>query len=225
MANNTDYIIDLKKIWDVIRKHAVLFTVIIIAASAAAFAGSKFLLKKQYRATATVVIVSNNDQDITYNDVQLSQKLVDTYSRILTSETVGDRVISNLGLEMTSSDYKKIINVSSSSNSEVLDVSATTEDPSLSADIANETVKVFSNQVYKIMNIRNVAVLDTAKAPSNPSGPNLKRNALLGAAIGFLLCALIVLWKSLEDTKIKTEDEVKRLLYYPVIGSIPEQED
>lgn len=225
MANNTDYIIDLKKIWDVIRKNAVLFTVIILACCAAAFGGSKFLLKKQYRATATVVIVSNNDQDITYNDVQLSQKLVDTYSRILTSETVGDRVISNLGLEMTSSDFKKIINVSSSSNSEVLDVSATTEDPSLSADIANETVSVFSNQVYKIMNIRNVTVLDTAKPPLNPSGPNLKRNVLLGAAIGFLLCALIALWKSLKDTKIKTEDEVKRLLYYPVIGSVPEQEE
>ena len=92
MANNTDYIIDLKKIWDVIRKNAVLFTVIILACCAAAVGGSKFLLKKQYRATATVVIVSNNDQDITYNDVQLSQKLVDTYSRILTSETVGDRL-------------------------------------------------------------------------------------------------------------------------------------
>jgi len=225
MNNNTEnYVIDLRKIWDVVKRNAVLFIFLIAACGAAAFFGSQRFLKKEYSATATVVIVSNEGQDMTYNDVQLSQKLVDTYSRILLSEAVGDKVADNLDLNMTASEFKKIINVSSFSNSEVLDVTATTGDPKLSADIANETVKVFSNQVYNIMNVRNVSVLDTAKQPDEPSGPNSLRNALLGAAIGFLLSVLIAFRKAMKDTKIKTEEEVKRLLYYPVIGVIPEQE-
>lgn len=221
--NNTDnYVIDLQKIWNVIKKNAVLFAVIIAMCGAAFFGGTKLFLKKEYSATATVVIVTSDGQNITYNDVQLSQKLVDTYSRILMSENVGDKVIQNLGLDISSSDYKRIVRVDSSTNSEVLDVTATTNNPELSSKIANETVKVFSNQVYDIMNVRNVTILDTAKTPSKPSGPNVKRNTMLGVALGILLCALIALWQVLKDTKIKTEEEVKKLIYYPVIGVIPD---
>ena len=133
-----DYEIDLSKIGQIISKRLKIFLAIIVTLSSVAFLWSKILMPKQYTATSTVIIVSNdetNAQAITYSDVQLSQKLVSTYSRILTSETVGDKVINELHLEQqgyTSSDYKKFISVHSASNNEVLDVSITTEDPYMS---------------------------------------------------------------------------------------------
>lgn len=228
MNNEIEYTVDLGKIWSVIRENIRMFVLILLVCGLAAFAGTKLLIPKEYSATSSVVIVSNDtagEQSITYTDVQLSQKLVSTYSRILMSETVGDKVIKNLALDKegyTADDYKDIVKVRSSDNTEVLDVVATTGDPMLSARISNEAVKVFSDQVYDIMNIRNVTVLDTAKVPTTPSGPNVKRNTLLGLLAGFLICAVITIVKMLSDTTIKTEDEVKRLLDYPIIGSIPE---
>lgn len=227
MSNQEEYTIDLLKIINVIKKSALMFLLIITVCGAGAFAGSKFLIPKTYSATASVVIVSNDEtnQGITYNDVQLSQKLVTTYSRILKSEAVGERVLANLSLTgkgWTTDQYKEAVTVRSDTNTEVLDVIVTTRDPELSTMLANETVKVFSDQVYNIMNVRNVTILDRAKTPLLPSGPNTKRNTLLGIAIGFVLSTLLAVLKSLQDTKVKTEDEVKDLLKYPVIGVIPD---
>ena len=227
MSNQEEYTIDLAKIANVIRKNAIMFLLIITVCGACAFFGSKYMIPKTYSATASVVIVSNDEtnQGITYNDVQLSQKLVTTYSRILRSEAVGERVLANLTLTgngWTPEDYKEAIDVRSDANTEVLDIVVTTQDPELSARIANETVKVFGDQVYKIMNVRNVTILDRAKVPLQPSGPNMKRNTVLGLAIGFILSVLIAFLKSMQDTKIKSEEEVKELLNYPVIGIIPD---
>ena len=226
-----DYEIDLSKLGQIISKRFKVFLAIIIAMSTVAFCGSKFLMKKKYTATTTVIIVSNEEtssQGITYNDVQLSQKLVSTYSRILTSETVGDQVLQDLRLAaqgFTSQDYKRFISVKSASNNEVLDVSVTTEDPYMSASIANQAVKVFSDEVYQIMNIRNVTVLDTAKVPSHPSGPNVKRNTMIGGLLGFLICFVWTLIEQIMDKKVKTEEEVKSILNYPILAVIPEFTD
>ena len=227
-GKDIQYEIDLSRLWEVIMENMKLFLMILIACGTIAFGGTKLLIRKTYSATASVVIVSNDtakENVMTYNDVQLSQKLVSTYARILMSETVGDKVLANLRLDkegLTSADYKKIVVVNSADNTEVLDVTATTDDPVLSAEIANEAVKVFSNQVYDIMNIRNVTILDTAKVPIHPSGPNTKRNTALGVLFGALICALITAIKMMRDTTIKTEDEAKDILNYPIIGVIPE---
>ena len=229
MANTRtdDYIIDLGKMWNIFRRNFLKIMAVVLIFGLAAYAGTSFLIEKTYKATASVIIVSNEDstQGVTYSDVQLSQKLTSTYSRILTSETVGEKVIKNLGLDKegwTAETYKSAVNVSSSSNTEVLDVSVTTKDPETSAKVANEAVNVFSNQVYDIMNVRNVTVLDKAKIPVKPSGPNVVRNTMLGVALGILLGAVYVVIASFADTKVKTEAEVKEVLGYPVIGLIPE---
>lgn len=231
MTKAEDYVIDFGRIWDIVTDNFRKYIVIILLFGIAAFGGTKYLLPKEYSATATIVIVQNTDtagQGITYNDVQLSQKLVSTYSRILMSETVGDDVYRNLSLDkhgIEAGDYKNIVKVSATANTEVLDVKATTGDPELSAQIANEVVRVFTNKIYKIMNVRNVTVLDSAKVPTSPSGPSLKRNTLLGLAIGIIICALMVLYKNLTDTKVKTDEEARTVLGFPIIGVIPEMKE
>ena len=225
---NESYELDLLRFWEVIKKSRRIICILIILSCLAAGLGTKFFVDEEYSATASIVIVSNEtDQSMTYSDVQLSQKLTATYSRILMSESVGDKVIKNLGLlekGFTVTDYKKIVSVSSETNTEILDVTATMTDPILAAQVTNETVKVFSNEVYDIMNVRNVTILDNAKIPTLPSGPNIKRNTLLGAAFGVLLSFVIVCIRYLKDTKVKSAEEIKKILGYPIIGSIPDIE-
>ena len=225
---NETYEFDLSKVIRVLRSGYKLFLAIIAVCGLLAFAGSKLFIPKTYTSTASVVIVpeeTNDKQTITYSDLQLSQKLVNTYSRIVMSESVGEQVLKNLGLfeeGYAVADYKSIVSVHSSEDAEILDITATTTNAKLSEKIANEAVKVFSNQVYDIMNIRNVTVLDSAKIASYPSGPNLKLNTAFGLLIGILISAGIVLVRMHFDTKVKTEEEVKEILDYPVIGVIPE---
>lgn len=222
--------IDLLKLFEIVMKNIVWFIIVIILCGTVAYAGTTLLIDKTYSATATVIIVQNNNsnasQAVTYNDVQLSQKLVSTYTQILKSEAIGDSVVANLDLydkyEINSAKLNSLVEVKAANNTEVMNITATTKDPKLSADIANEMVSVFQKKIYDIMSVENVTVLNSAKVPTKPSGPSTLKNTAMGMMIGAVLCGIYAVIVLLTDTKVKTEEDVKKIFDYPVIGVIPE---
>ena len=222
--------IDLLKLFEIVMKNIVWFIIVIILCGTVAYAGTTLLIDKTYSATATVIIVQNNNsnasQAVTYNDVQLSQKLVSTYTQILKSEAIGDSVVANLDLydkyEINSTKLNSLVEVKAANNTEVMNITATTKDPKLSADIANEMVSVFQKKIYDIMSVENVTVLNSAKIPTKPSGPSTLKNTAMGMMIGAVLCGIYAVIVLLTDTKVKTEEDVKKIFDYPVIGVIPE---
>ena len=222
--------IDLLKLFEIVMKNIVWFIIVIILCGTVAYAGTTLLIDKTYSATATVIIVQNNNsnasQAVTYNDVQLSQKLVSTYTQILQSEAIGDSVVANLDLydkyEIDTEKLNKMVEVKAASNTEVMNITATTKDPKLSADIANEMVSVFKKKIFDIMSVENVTVLNSAKIPTKPSGPSVLKNTAIGMMVGAVLCGIYAVVVLLTDTKVKTEEDVKKIFDYPVIGIIPE---
>lgn len=230
MQNEEYDTIDLMKLFEIIKKNIIWFIVTILVLGTLAYVGTSMFIEKTYSATATVIIVQKNDstanQSVTYNDVQLSQKLVNTYTEILKSEAVGDVVVANLDLydkyEINSKTLKEIVSVSAANGTEVMNIKAETTDPKLSADIANEVVSVFQKKIFDIMQVENVTILNNAKVPTKPSGPSLMKNTALGMIVGFVICMAYAVIKLLTDTKVKTEEDVKKIFDYPVIGIIPE---
>jgi len=225
--------IDLTQIFEIIKDKLILFILICMVCCTIALCVTKFLMKKEYTATAKLIVVQKSDsvsaqQNYTYSDLQLAQKLAATYSQIIMSEAISDPVISNLDLydkyEIDSEKYGKIVKVSSANNTEVMNIEVTTNDPQLSAEIANEVVDVFEEKIYDIMQIENVTTLTDAKVPEKKSGPSTLKNTAIGGAIGLLICAAIVVLQLFTDTKVKTEEEVKKIFDYPIIGSIPDFE-
>ncbi len=231
--NDVEYEIDLMQIFEIIKEKLILFILICMVCCTVALCITKFVMKEEFTATAKLIIVQKSDsasaqQNYTYSDQQLSQKLASTYSQIIMSEAISDPVISNLNLydlyEIDSEKYGEIVKVSSANNTEVIDVSVKTNDPKLSADIANEIVNVFEEKIFDIMQIENVTTLTEAKIPEKKSGPSTFKNTLIGALLGLMLCAALTVLQLFTDTKIKTEDEVKKIFDYPIIGNIPDFE-
>ena len=228
-----EYEIDLVQVFEIIREKLVLFILICMVCCTIALCITKFVLKEEYTATAKLIVVQKSDsasaqQNYTYSDLQLSQKLTSTYSQIIMSEAISDPVITNLDLydkyEIDSEEYGKIVKVSSANNTEVMNIDVTTNDPALSADIANEVVDVFEEKIYDIMQIENVTTLTDAKVPQKKSGPSTLKNMAIGGIVGLLICTGIVVLQLFTDTKVKTEEEVKKIFDYPIIGSIPDFE-
>lgn len=225
MINENDEMeIDLIKFWEAFKKVWGRCVIITIVLTVLAFCGSMFLIPEKFTASSKLIIVQEStiaSSQISYNDLQTSQKLVTTYSEIMKSEAILDTVIDNLRLDMTTKELNDILTVESKSNTEIIDVSVTTTDPKLSAKIANEVVDVFVDKIYHIMNVENVTVLDVAKVPEEKSGPSNVKNGLIGGAVGVVISGLIVVYKTLTDTKVKTVEEVKAIFDYPIIGNIP----
>ena len=228
-----EYEIDLLQVFEIVREKLILFILICMVTCTVALCITKYVMKEEYTANAQLIVVQKSDssslqQNYTYSDLQVSQKLASTYSQIIMSEAISDPVISNLDLfnthGITSEEYRKIVKVSSANNTEVMNVTVTTNDPVLSADIANEVVSVFEDKIYDIMQIENVTTLTNAKIPEKKSGPSTMKNTAIGGLIGLLICGIITVVQLLTDTKVKTEDEVKKIFDYPIIGSIPDFE-
>lgn len=220
--------IDLGRMAKVAGKMWGKLFLILLLFSTLAYFGTTMLIPKRYTASSKIVIVArseNSNQSISYAEVETAQKLTSTYMQIMQSEAISDVVLKNLKLDQqgyTNKEYNKMVVITSGDNTEVMNISATTRDPQLSAEIANEVVDVFKSKIYGIMQIENVTVLNTAKVPTVPSGPDVLKNTLIGALIALLLDFLWVFLRTVHDTKLETEEEVKEVLAYPIIGTIPE---
>ena len=230
---DNEYEIDLLQVWEIVKEKLILFILICMVCCTIALCITKFVMKEEFTATAKMIVVQKSDsasaqQNYTYSDLQLSQKLAATYSQIIMSEAISDPVISNLDLfnkyEIDSEKYGKIVKVGSADNTEVMNISVTTNDPVLSADIANEVVDVFEEKIYDIMQIENVTTLTDAKVPQKKSGPSTLKNTMIGGLLGLVICGIITVLQLFTDTKVKTEEEVKKIFDYPIIGSIPDFE-
>ena len=226
MVNEQDEVyIDLTRFWETFKKCWGWCVAITLVLTIVAYLFSAFLIPEEFTATSRLIVVqqqnSDANQQITYNDVQLSQKLVNTYSEIIKSEAVLDQVSENLNIIYDAEELKKMLSVASVNNTEVFDVSITSNDPELSADITNEIVDVFRDEVMDIMNVSNITILNEAKVPTEKSGPSNIKNAAIGFMAGFVISGLIVVVRTLKDTKVKTEDEVRAIFDYPIIGVIP----
>ena len=228
MYENDEIEIDLSRVFEIVKKYFKPFALIILAASIVAALITLFLIPKKYTAEAKLIIVqkSNPDsQQISYNDLQISQKLVNTYSEILKSEAVSDEVIRNLKLSQDVIDHKAyldMVNISSVKDTEVIKISVETKDPEQSAKIANEIVSVFRRKIVTIMNIENVTVLNSAKVPEQKSSPSNVKNTMIGFLLGCVIDGCIVMYLLLNDRNIRTEEELKQIFDYPIIGLIPE---
>lgn len=230
MKNKDDFVeIDLIRILEIVRNEILIILAIFVVCCTAGYAYGRFFVEDKYTATAKMIVLqdseSNANSNYTSSDQAFAQKLVNTYSQIIMSDAIADPVISNLDLlnkyGISSAGYKNIVSVSSADNTEVINVSVTTSDPVLSTDIANEVVNVFEEKIYSIMKIENVTTLTSAKVPTSRSSSNT-RSISIGAAVAAIISIIIVLIIYFTDTKVKSEEEVKQIFDYPIIGNIPE---
>ena len=226
--------IDLSRLLEICIKNIVLIIVSMMLCSTLAYVITTTLMEKQYTASSRIVIVSNNTNKTDsisneYNAILLSQKLTDTYKEIMLSEVISNAVIHNLDLDSkygyTTETYEEVVSVSSVNSTEVMDITVKTNDPYLSASIANEVVNIFMKKIPTIMNIDNVTLLNNAKVPDKPSGPSVLKNTVIGCLIGLFISLLYCLIILLTDTKVKTEEEVKKIFDYPIIGIIPDYDE
>ena len=158
---------------------------------------------------------------ITTADLSINSQLVSTYSELVKSNNILGQVISNLGIDISESTLRNNISVSSVSDTELIKITVKTDNPKYSADIANETAKVFTSEVAEIYNINNVHVVDVAEESNVPSNIDHKKDIMMFAAIGVIIAFIYVIIAGMLDTTVKTEEEIERLVNLPVLASIP----
>ena len=203
----------------------------IIAISAAvlglgAFIFSAFVLDKQYQSTAQMYIISRqNEGTTTYSDLQTSTQLVKDYKVLVTSRPVLEQVIGNLGLDVSSSQLEQCINVSIATDSRVLTLTVTSNDPYVSKMIVDSLADVSAERICSVMQLDGANIFEYGNIPASPSSPSVSKYTAIGALLGIVLSAAVIIIIYLVDDSIKNSDDVMESLGLSTLALIPMAEE
>lgn len=218
--------IDLRAVWSILRKNLILIIVITLLAGIGTYFYSYFFISKQYSASAMMIVNNKSNEKTTYSTTELvaAQDLAEVYSIIIKSDTTLRQVIENLQLNMTYEQLNRTISVSAVNATQVFQITMRHTNASFAKKVVEEIVKVAPPLITDMVEAGSVKVVSDAKIDNNgnPVSPNMRRNALLGAAVGLVLVLLLVFLKELINNTFKTEDDILNTLHVPLIGIIPE---
>ena len=219
---NEDVEIDLVEIWQVIKKQFGLLVVIVILCAILAGVISKFFIAPKYTSSSTIFLTPSISESgvVDYTSQNSNEKLVNNVMALLVQDNILSEVAKQTGMESVE-DLRNQIKVSNDTNTTLVKVEATTLDPKLSKNIVNSMVNVFIDTMQENLNLKNIEIVDKAKLSYEPSGPNIKKNILIGAAAGFVIDALIVVLKVLTNTRLKSKEEAEKYLNLPVFCELP----
>lgn len=221
--------LDFKELFSIFwsKKVQIILIILIFAVLGAIY--TMTLVKPKYTSSTTLVLVqaeSNKGntvttESITTTDITLNSKLVSTYSELIKSKNVLRQVMSNLNLDLNEEEIKKNIKVKSVSDTALIEISVTDENPEYAEKLTNEIANVFVQKVSEIYNINNVYIVDKAEFSTEPSNINHLKDIIIFAFAGIFFAFVSVFIINLLDTTVKNSEDIEKKLGISVLASIP----
>jgi capsular polysaccharide biosynthesis protein len=207
-------------------KIKMIVLVVLIFAVIGALVSSQVLVPK-YTASVTFYVNNNKNsvsQNLTYSDLSAASMLVPTYIELIKSKSVLKTVEEKINTGYTSEELAQMISAKEQGDdTQLMVLEVTNSDPENAYLIANAIADIAPTKIVELMDGSSVKVVDYAELPTEPTSPNVPKNTVMAAALGFILSVGIVLLRYLLETSIKGEDDIKRMFpEIPVIGIVPE---
>lgn len=216
--------ISLRDLMETLKKRLRLIVLITVLAALLSGLVSFFILTPIYQASTQLLVnQSKNDQQMyDFNQVQANLQLVNTYSVIIKSPAVLEKVIKELKLDMTTDTLNQKITVDSEQNSQVLNVSVQDPDPDKAVLIANKIAEVFKQEIVKIMNVDNVSILSKADLGKDmtPVKPKPLLNIAIAVVVGLMAGVGLAFLLEYLDNTIKNEQDIEKRLELPILGMV-----
>lgn len=211
--------------WDLanqLLKKAWIIAIVVLLSAILTFLYSYFLIDKEYRAATKIFVMDKTEIAGTPSgeDLNIGNQIRGDVEQIVKSRYVLRQVIDKLDLDMTPEQLYRKVNVYTLGDTRFVEISVIVDDPQQACDIAN-TIRDFSaERMVEVMNIDAINIVDVAEVPRTYASPDIKGNTFKGAAIGFVICVIIIFLKYALDDAIYTSEDIKSRLGLSVLGTI-----
>ena len=223
---NDEMEIDLKEICCLLLDRIGIICLSAVILAAAGFIVSRFVMTPQYVSETQIYVLSRqNENNVTYSDLQMGSQLINDYAVLIKSRTVLEEVVRELNLEMSAGALGNKISVNPLTDTRILSITVTDPNPETARSIADAVQAAAAVHIKEVMDIEAVNVVAAASLPTAPSSPSVRRYTLMGGVIGVVLSAGIIVVRFLLDDTIKTPDNVERYLGMSTLASIPMAEE
>ncbi len=227
MEEKDEIIISPKIILEVLKKNLVFIIITVLLFSLGAFFVTNFLVKKHYTSTISLYVETVELQDspnsavYSLNMQNYALKLVNTYIRMLDTNTFYTKLSNELNDKYTPTELSKMISFKSDETTEVFDVKVVSESPTEAKKIADTIAEVAPETISNLKSNAKLKVCDEAQLPTKHSSPSVSRNVIIAFAIALLLSLAVSFTRYFLDKKIKYDDEMTTILDIPVLAAIP----
>lgn len=225
--NNDEIEIDLREVFILLLSKAWLIALVGMLTAIIGFVLSAFVIAPTFESTSKIYILNKQQENtVTYSDVQLGTQLTKDYAQLITSRLVLEKVIEDLNLTEINEDidYEAMlgkVEVTTPTDTRILSITVTDTDPVLAMEIANSVREAAAVHIKNVMDIEAVNVVETANLPMEKAGPSVLKWTLIGGCIGaFLVMAFVLLIFFMDDT-IKNSDDVEKYLGLSTLALIP----
>ena len=216
---NDETVIDLVELLGAFIKKIWLVVALTVAGAILAFVYTLLLVTPQYKSSA-LLYVNNSDfslgnVSISTADLSAAKSLVSTYSVILKSRTVVNEVIDLSGVNYSYEQMLNMVEAKAVDNTEVFSITVTSSNPMEAEMLANLYAQVLPEKIAEIVNGTDAKIVDYAVIAARRSSPSYTKNTAVGALLGLVVAAAIVVIGYLRDDVIHSEDYLTKT--YPTI--------
>ena len=183
-----------------------------------------------YQASTRLFVSTSSAGSVTdiYQGNLFSQQRVVSYTELITGETLAQRTIDKLGLDVTADALRKNVKAGAKPDSVLIDVKVLDASPVRARDIANTLSDEFVGMVSELETPKSggvpnarVVVEQRASIPGKPVIPNTMRNIGIGLALGAILGMGLALLRDRLDNTVKDTETLQDITHVGLVGGIP----
>lgn len=232
MENNEERVgleIDMWRIVEVLWRHVWVILLVGVLCGALAFGYARFFVTPTYSASVQFYVnntYGENNPGFSSSQIVAAQDLAETYMVIMESRSMLTEVQEMTGLGYSYGQLKQMVSAASVNDTEIFQVDVVSTDYKDATAIANAIAEVLPDKIAAVVERSSVQVVDYAVENPNPVGPDCGRYAILGAVLGVVLSAAVVIVADLMDNSIYSEDYLVRVYdTVPLLAVIPGAEN
>lgn len=224
VTNEEEIEINLGELFQLLKSRYKMIIVSVLVCAIIAGVVTIFFISKKYESTARIYPKPEVTEGIVdYTQINANNLMVNNYVELLKGNNIQTQVAEKLDIEP--SQIKGSVTIANETNTQIISITAKTNDPELSKKIVDQMVAVFKKEAKDTLNINNITTVDQAVLAESPVSPSLKMNLVIGALLGAFISVGYLFIRFMLDTHVHNKEEAEKYLGVPCLGSIPYFED
>lgn len=215
---------NLTEILSAVRQHLLELIFVTLAAALVGFTASKFLMNQKYDSSALMIVNTRQDvnANVTSDQINSATKLFLLTALLSRVIRFCSRLLITWAMNLTYAQLNKRVTVAAVDDTQVMKITVQSDSPEWARQVCEQIITVAPDVIKEAVEAGSVKVISNPSLATEPVSPNIKKNTMLAAAVGFVLVIGIIVLQVLLDNKINTEEDVTKYLDMTVLGVIPQ---
>lgn len=167
---------------------------------------------------------SSDETTLQSNDIEMSLRLIETYSYMLKSDRILEKVSENVGkTNYSKQELFDLISIESGNNAQIITIVAQEKTAEKAVNLVNTYALVFQEEIESLLQLRNIMILSEASEMTSVKEIQVPPYLiyLIALLIGFILTVIIAVLQEFYSTKLDTVKKIEDSFRLSNLGVIP----